>query len=84
MAVLDFHPVSPISPFLHTTYFHLMHVLISRLISPNYGSPECGHSALAFFDLHSAPDAIFKVKINMQKTSVQMKVNHYTNSSSII
>ena len=73
LAFFGFHPFPPIF-----TYFHSPHVLLSRLISPHYGSPQsqCGHSASAFVDLHPASDAIVKVKINMQMTSVQMKINH--------
>ena len=64
------------SPFLPMfTYFHSPHVLLSRLISPHYGSPQCGHSASASIDLHSVSDAIVKVKINMQMTSAQMKIS---------
>ena len=47
-----------------------------RLIAPLDGSPQCGHSASASVDLHPASGAIVKVKINMQMTSVQMKINH--------
>ena len=71
MAFLGFHPFPPIF-----TYFHSLHVLFSRLISPHYGSPQCGHSISDSVDLHPASDAIVKVNINMQMTSVQMKINH--------
>ena len=71
MAFLGFHPFSPI-----VTYFHSPHVLFSTLISPHYGSPQCGNSASPSLDLHPAWDAIVKVKINMQMTSVQMNINH--------
>ena len=70
VAFLGFHPFPPIF-----TYFHAPHVLLSRLISPHYGSPQCGHSASASIDLHPTSDAIVKVKINMQMTSMQMKIN---------
>ena len=76
---LVFHPFFPIF-----TYFHSPHVLLSRLISPHYGSPQCGHSATAFVDLHLASDAVVKVKMNMQMTSSQMKINPETKRSSII
>ena len=56
------------------TNFHSPHVLLSRLISAHYGSPQCGHSASTSVDLHRVSDAIVKVKINMQMTSVQMKI----------
>ena len=71
MAFWGFHSFPPIF-----TYFHSPHVLRSTLISPHYGSPQCGHSASASIDLHPASDAIVKVKINMHMTSVQMKINH--------
>ena len=67
MAFFGFHPF-----FSGFTYFHSPHVLLSRLISPHYG-----HSASASVDLHSALGAIVKVKINMQMTSVQMKIKCY-------
>ena len=70
MAFLGFHLFSPIF-----TYFHSPHVLLSRLISHHYGSPQCGHSTSASLDLHPASDAIVKVKINMQMASVQTKIN---------
>ena len=64
-------------PFFFSFAFSpLPHVLFSRLISPHYGSPQCGHCASASIDLHPASDAIVKVKINMQMTGVQMKINH--------
>ena len=46
------------------THFHLHspHVLLSRLICPHYGSPQCGHSASASVDSHPASDATFKVE----------------------
>ena len=71
MAFLGLHPFPPIF-----TNFHSPHVLLSRLISPHYGLPQCGHSASASVDLHPASDAIVKVKIKMQMTSMQMKINH--------
>ena len=70
MAFLGFHPFPPIF-----AYFHSPHVLLSRFISPHYGSRQCGHSASTSIDLHPASDAIVKVKINMQMTSVQMSAN---------
>ena len=71
MAFLGFHPF----PLIFTN-FHSPHVLFSGLISPHYGSPQCGHSASAFVDLHPASDAIVKVKMNIHITSVQMKIKH--------
>ena len=61
MAFLGSHPFPPIF-----TYFHSPHVLLSMLISPHYGCPQCGHSASASLDLHPTSDAIVKVKINMR------------------
>ena len=57
MAYLEFHPISPIF-----TYFHLPHVLLSRLISPHYGSPQCGHFASASVDSRLVSDATIKVE----------------------
>ena len=73
MAFWGFHSIF----FSSFTHFHPLHVLLSRLISPHYGSSQCGHSASAstFVDSHLAPDATVKVKINMQMTSMQMKIN---------
>ena len=88
--VLLLHRIRHFWGFTHFTpifsYFRSPHVRLSRLkrFSPHYGSPQCGHSASASIDLHPASDAIVKVKINMQMTSVQMKINHNTKSSSII
>ena len=77
MAFLWFHTSPP--PIV--TYFHKPHVLLSGLISPHYGSAQCGHSASASVDLHPTSDAIVKVKTSMQMTSVQMKINHLTRAA---
>ena len=71
MAFLGFHPFPPIF-----TNFHSPHVLLSSLIPPHYGSPQCGYFASTFVDLHPAFHAIVKLKINIQMRSMQMKINH--------
>ena len=43
-------------------YLHSPHVLLSRLISPHNGSPQCGHFASASSNLYSVSDAFFGVE----------------------
>ena len=69
VAFLGFHPLLPIF-----TYFHSPPTFLADF-SPLWQPSMCGLSASPFVDLHPVSNAIVKVNINMQMTSVQMKIN---------